>query len=119
MRIEAQNVGYVLIDDNGRQIFFKEISNAKRMMIQMQEEEELRNSKELNLEPVESYLFYKWKMKTGSTIRVIDMPRSHVRNTLQWCLRRNASPDDEKDNIPYSQWIAYFTRRLLDPNLEE
>lgn len=66
-----------------------------------------------------SYLDLLWKTKAGPTIRVGDMSRAHVRNTLQWCLRKGAGPDDEKDGIRYADWIAYFTMRLLDPDLGE
>lgn len=66
-----------------------------------------------------SYLDLIWRTRTKQEIRIGDMTRSHVRNTLQWCLRKGAGPDDEKDGILYKDWIAYFTIRLLDPDLGE
>ena len=64
------------------------------------------------------------------------MKRSHVRNALQWCMRREGRTilgtrwdfDDIDDSIPstkdkdgyyYRDWIAIFTARLLDPELKE
>jgi len=64
-----------------------------------------------------NYLDLVWRTRAGESIALKNMPRSHVRNTLQWCLRKGASPDDEKDGIRYADWIAYFTTRLLDPEL--
>ncbi|HET8688442.1 MAG TPA: hypothetical protein VFM18_17665 [Methanosarcina sp.] len=65
------------------------------------------------------YLELIWRTKTKQDIKIRSMSRSHVRNTLQWCIRKNAGPDDEKDGILYKDWIAYFTIRLLDPDLGE
>jgi hypothetical protein len=64
------------------------------------------------------------------------MTRSHVRNALQWAMRREsrtvlgtdmdvdlsiAHPvwHRDKDGLYYRDWIAIFTARLLDPELEE
>jgi hypothetical protein len=65
------------------------------------------------------YLDLIWHQRTGDSIKLRKMSRSHVRNTLQWCIRKGAGPDDEKDGIRYADWIAYFTTRLLDPELGE
>jgi len=66
-----------------------------------------------------NYLCLIWRTQSKVSIRLEDMSRSHVRNTLQWCIRKGADPDDEKDGIRYADWIAYLTMRLLDPDLKE
>jgi len=64
------------------------------------------------------YLLLMWKTKEQGCICLRDMKRSHVQNTLNWCIRKGAGPEDEKDGITYQTWIVYFTARLLDPELE-
>ena len=70
-----------------------------------------------NLSDSKRYLKLRWITKEQGPILVKDMERSHVQNTLNWCIRKGAAPDDKKDGILYSQWITYFTVRLLDPDL--
>jgi hypothetical protein len=80
-----------------------------------------------------------WQTEHQGPIQVRDMKRSHVRNSLQWCLRRQdrtvlgTDMDDtdwkkvdpeyqirrDKDGLYYRDWIAIFTARLLDPALDE
>ena len=77
-----------------------------------------------------------WVTENQGPIKVRDMKRSHVRNSLQWCLRRQVRtvlgtewdlPDSyndkdverDKDGLYYRDWIAIFTARLLDPALAE
>lgn len=76
-----------------------------------------------------------WNTKDEGPILVQDMKRSHVRNSLQWCLRRLdrsvlGTKDDnfddggpygecDKDGYYYRDWVAIFTARLLDPDLAE
>jgi len=66
----------------------------------------------------DTYLDLVWITKEQGPIKIGDMKRSHVQNSLSWCIRKNMGTDDEKDGIRYSQWISYFVARLLDPNLE-
>lgn len=56
-----------------------------------------------------------WVTKEQGPINVGEMERQHVQNTLNWCIRKGGGPDDEKDGILYSDWIMFFTARLLDP----
>lgn len=76
-----------------------------------------------------------WETEHQGPIKVRDMKRSHVRNSLQWVLRRQDRTvlgtdfdefDDggpynqkDKDGLYYRDWIAIFTARLLDPELAE
>lgn len=73
-----------------------------------------------------------WTTEHQGPIAVRDMKRSHVRNSLQWCLRRESrsilgtaldgaylSEVKDKDGLYYRDWIAIFTARLLDPELAE
>ena len=73
-----------------------------------------------------------WNTEHQGPIKVRDMKRSHVRNSLQWVLRRQdrtilgSEIDDDdmaivkdKDGLYYRDWIAIFTARLLDPELDE
>jgi hypothetical protein len=79
-----------------------------------------------------------WQTENQGPIQVRDMKRSHVRNSLQWVLRRQDRTvlgtefdnfDDvdaggpynqkDKDGLYYRDWIAIFTARLLDPSLDE
>lgn len=76
-----------------------------------------------------------WHTKDQGPIKVRDMKRSHVRNSLQWCLRRESDTiigtdldvvtgwkawdTKDKDGLYYRDWIAIFTARLLDPTLGE
>ena len=66
----------------------------------------------------QSYLRLVWVTKERESIELGQMKRSHVQNTLNWCIRKNAAPDETKDGIRYSQWISYCLARLLDPDLE-
>lgn len=65
-----------------------------------------------------NYLNLLWITKERGIIKLKNMKRSHIQNTLNWCIRKGAGPDDRKDGITYTTWITYFTARLLDPNLE-
>jgi hypothetical protein len=73
-----------------------------------------------------------WHTEHQGPIKVRDMKRSHVRNSLQWVMRRQdrsilgTALDDtylsdvkDKDGLYYRDWIAIFTARLLDPELDE
>jgi len=123
MRIERVgddvSLAYAVVDDSGHSIlYFDSLNEAYEAMYRMQEEE-MEKARNLNTTPVKSYLDYQWKTKDKEILTVREMSRGHVQNTLQWCIRKQASPDDEKDNVRYSNWIAYFTARLLDPELGE
>jgi hypothetical protein len=69
-------------------------------------------------ETPEKYLYLQWVRITKDTILVKDMTRSHVQNSLNWCIKKKADPDEQKDGVLYSDWIAFFLARLLDPTLE-
>lgn len=73
---------------------------------------------EMHNESRKKYLDLIWVTRVQGPIRVRDMERSHVQNTLNWCIRKGAAATDKKDGIYYSQWIAYFTARLFDPELK-
>ena len=65
-----------------------------------------------------------WHTKDQGPIRVGDMKRGHIRNTLQWCLRKQEAMSwtgrpIQKDGIPYTQWVTIFMAKLLDPALAE
>ena len=83
-----------------------------------------------------------WVTQHEGPVLVRNMTRSHVRNSLQWCMRRldstvlgtdldtmlasnwsitGSSIDyvKDKDGFYYSEWIAIFTARLLDPELAD
>lgn len=76
-----------------------------------------------------------WVTQHEGPIKVRDMKRSHVRNSLQWVLRRQDRTilgtefdvdvsahldwNRDKDGLYYRDWIAIFTARLLDPTLAE
>lgn len=64
------------------------------------------------------YLELLWRTEKQGYVKVRDMNRLPVQASLNWCICKGAEPDNEKDGIKYSMWIAYFTRRLFDPNLE-
>lgn len=64
------------------------------------------------------YLSLTWVTRERYAIKLRDMKRAHVQNTLNWCIKRVNEPVSSKDGILYSQWIAYFFTRLLDPELE-
>ena len=65
------------------------------------------------------YLKLIWITKEQGAIALGKMKRSHVQNTLNWCIRNGGDdPDAAKDGILYSQWISYLLTRLLDPELE-
>jgi hypothetical protein len=66
-----------------------------------------------------SYLDLTWITKDYIEVQVRNMSRSHVRNSLQWCLKHQIGPNSTKNGIHYSDWIMYFTIRLLDPELGE
>ena len=67
-----------------------------------------------------SYRDMEWVARTKEAYRVEDMKRSHVRNALQWCLRREPMNIElTKDGHTYTEWITAFTVRLLDPDLGE
>ena len=75
-----------------------------------------------------------WHTRDEGPILVKDMKRSHVRNSLQWCMKRECNTvlgtkddnfDDggpygqcDKDGYYYRDWIAIFVARLLDPELD-
>ena len=62
-----------------------------------------------------------WHTQHQGPIQVKDMKRSHIRNSLQWCIRKQEihGPNIHKDGLYYNEWIAIFTARLLDPELGE
>ena len=62
-----------------------------------------------------------WTTQHQGAMQVGAMTRGHVRNTLQWCIRKldEVGPDVTKDGLYYSEWIAIFTARLLDPALPD
>ncbi len=67
---------------------------------------------------------FQWHTKDQGPIRVGDMKRGHIRNTLQWCLRKQEAMSwtgrpIQKDGIPYTQWVTIFMAKLLDPALAE
>lgn len=68
--------------------------------------------------PAPDYRELIWVTKDRGAMTIKSMKRSHVQNTLNWCIRKGAGPDDTKDGICYSQWVAFFIARLLDPELE-
>lgn len=82
-----------------------------------------------------------WHTRDEGPILVKDMKRSHVRNSLQWCMKREGdtilgtgfdidwtsvngnltqitSARKDKDGYYYRDWIAIFVARLLDPELD-
>lgn len=65
-----------------------------------------------------NYLDLKWLTERQGVVIIKDMKRSHVQNTLNWCILHNVGANDNKDGVRYQDWIVYFTMRLLDPNLE-
>lgn len=76
-----------------------------------------RDKKNRSLD-AQSYLQLVWVTKERKSIKLGKMKRSHVQNTLNWCIQKNAAPNETKDGILYSKWIAYCLARLLDPDLE-
>jgi hypothetical protein len=59
-----------------------------------------------------------WWTESLDDIPLGGMTRSHVRNALQWCIRKNPpNATVTKDGFTYQQWITAFTIRLLDPDL--
>lgn len=62
-----------------------------------------------------------WTTQHQGAMQVGAMTRGHVRNSLQWCIRKleAVGTDVTKDGLYYSEWIAIFTARLLDPSLED
>jgi hypothetical protein len=59
-----------------------------------------------------------WWTEKFEEIPLGKMTRNHVRNALQWCIRKQ--PADRlvaKDRYTYQEWITAFTVRLLDPDL--
>lgn len=68
--------------------------------------------------PSKDYLKLTWITKKQVPVKLGKMTRSHVQNTLNWCIRKGATPGESKDGVLYSAWIAYFLARLLDPELE-
>jgi len=69
-----------------------------------------------------------WVTRDKQEYRLCDMARTHVQNSLQWCMRNKPSPFYEmsrggetvefvkrKDGYTYDEWIIAFTVRLLDP----
>jgi hypothetical protein len=82
----------------------------------------------------DEYLDWIWYTRDNIELLVRDMSRSHVRNSLQWCIQRQANqsyqrrPRDifdvfgtigDKDGRFFDEWITAFTIRLLDPALGE
>ena len=67
-----------------------------------------------------------WWTEDLRTIPLGEMTRDHVRNALQWCIRRQSTEKFTqyskllacKDGYTYQEWITAFTVRLLDPNLD-
>ena len=62
-----------------------------------------------------------WTTQHHGAMQVGAMTRGHVRNSLQWCIRKldEVGPDVTKDGLHYADWIAVFTARLLDPELAD
>lgn len=76
-----------------------------------------------------------WVTRDQGPFLVGDMTRSHIRNTLQWCMRkqdrRGSFPSwmdplghekqwhFTKDGHTYQEWAGIFTVKLLDPDLGE
>ena len=71
-----------------------------------------------------------WKTRDKRECAVGEMPRDHVRNALQWCMRERQSYTwDEngntytefvqKDHHTFPEWITAFTVKLLDQDLPE
>jgi hypothetical protein len=59
-----------------------------------------------------------WWTKKYEEIPLGKMTRNHVRNALQWCIRKQPSNVTfTKDGYTCQQWITAFTVRLLDPDL--
>lgn len=120
MRIERIQKGYLVVHEHDAgSTLFTDFDDAKRFVYT---NEELLTRRLINTVEQEDYLDYEWKTQKEGVIRIGDMERSHVQNTLNWCIRRSAefnNPDAEKDNVLYSQWIAYFMRRLLDPEFND
>jgi hypothetical protein len=59
-----------------------------------------------------------WYTK-GSEIPTLvkDMSRSHIQNSMNWCIRRQQEGGFSKDGHPYSVWVSVFFAKLMDPNL--
>ena len=70
-----------------------------------------------------------WQTRDKQKYRLCDMSRTHVRNSLQWCIRNKPAPffemsrsgddlefDILKDGYSYDEWIMAFTVRLFDSN---
>ena len=71
-----------------------------------------------------------WKTRDKRECAVGEMPRDHIRNALQWCMRErhsftwgdgNKSFTEyyQKDSHTFPEWITAFTVKLLDPDLPE
>lgn len=70
-----------------------------------------------------------WITRDKQEYRLCDMARTHVQNSLQWCIRNKPTPyyeatrsggvmefEIDKDGYSYDEWIMAFTVRLLDPS---
>lgn len=62
-----------------------------------------------------------WKTRDNQELRVCEMKRTHVQNSLQWCMQRTGDLDwdgfpETKDGFTYEEWVATFLVRLLDPD---
>jgi hypothetical protein len=60
-----------------------------------------------------------WWTEDLRAIPLGEMTRPHVRNALQWCIRRQSTEKftRSKDGYTYQEWVTAFTVRLLDPSL--
>jgi hypothetical protein len=65
-----------------------------------------------------NYLNLIWTTREGEKCKVKDMERTHVQNSLNWCIRNQGMQGRSKDGILYTDWITYFTARLFDPKCE-
>ena len=69
-----------------------------------------------------------WRTRDKQEYRLKDMARTHVQNSMQWCIRNKPRPATvidkngdlvdfliKKDGYTYDEWILAFMVRLLDP----
>lgn len=69
-----------------------------------------------------------WVTRDKKSYKLTEMARTHVQNSLQWCMRHKPAPiremtrsgygvefDITKDGHTYDEWILAFTVRLLNP----
>ena len=59
-----------------------------------------------------------WVTKKRESIPLTEMKRSHIQNSMQWCIRNNPNNHlHKKDGHTYDEWITAFLVKLLDPTV--